>query len=233
MYTPNTESNPSEVGVADYFDNHPEETASILVAKAPDVLILARCIGAPKTARYFAKRLECKVTEKMIKTIKAKVAKDIILVTREELVAAALSHPITAARMTREPSLCDPQHYRAVITSVSKQEEIDLKIAKEAGTKKEASRRSAEKIITKQPANEPAQARKKAAGAMAKEPIATPPESESGEPNSVGKESNAKKAYPTTGSFDKSNAEHLSQAAIDKVSELLDADDEADAELYS
>lgn len=66
-----------EVGVADYFNSHPEEAASILGVKAPDVLMLARCIGAPKAANYFAGRLKCKVTEKMIKTIKSKVAKDI------------------------------------------------------------------------------------------------------------------------------------------------------------
>ncbi|MEI7910354.1 MAG: hypothetical protein WCK77_12015 [Verrucomicrobiota bacterium] len=126
------------VGVADYFDNHPEDVASILVAKAPDVLVLARCIGAPKTARYFEERLNCKVTERMIKTLKLKVAKDIILVTREELETAARSHPATAARMAREPSLCDPQSYRAAIKPGPEQAEVNLKIAKKAAAKRAA-----------------------------------------------------------------------------------------------
>lgn len=133
-----------EVGVADYFNRHPEEAASILVAKAPDVLVLARCIGAPKTAAYFAERLKCKVTEKMIKTIKSKVAKDIILVTREELEAAALSHPITAARMAREPSLCDPQHYKTSIKSEPEDHEMEA-AAKKAAVKKTATKKAAAK----------------------------------------------------------------------------------------
>ncbi len=126
------------VGVADYFDTHPEDVASILVAKAPDVLVLSRCIGAPKTASYFEERLKCKVTERMIKTIKTKVAKDTILVTREELETAARSHPTTAARMAREPSLCDPQRYRAAIKPEPEQAEINLKIAKKAAAKRAA-----------------------------------------------------------------------------------------------
>lgn len=138
-----------EVGVADYFNRHPEEAASILVAKAPDVLVLARCIGAPKTANYFAERLKCKVTEKMIKTIKSKVAKDVILVTRKELEAAALSHPITAARMAREPSLCDPQHYKTFIKSKPEDHEMETSAkkatVKKTATKKAAAKKSAEK----------------------------------------------------------------------------------------
>lgn len=84
----------------------------MLIALAADILILARCEGAPETARYFSDRLKLSVTEKMIKGIKAKAAKGDIIVTREELEEAAMSHPIPAARMKREPSLCDPQQYR-------------------------------------------------------------------------------------------------------------------------
>lgn len=128
-----------DVGVADYFDRHPEEAVSILVARAPDVLVLSRCIGAPKTAGYFADRLKCKVTEKMIKTIKTKVRKEIILVTREELEAAARSHPTTAARMAREPSLCDPQHYRTSIQP-AEENETETDDGKQAAAKKAAAR---------------------------------------------------------------------------------------------
>jgi hypothetical protein len=134
-----------DVGVADYFNTHPEEAASILVAKAPDVLVLARCIGAPKTANYFAGRLKCRVTEKMIKTIKSKVAKDIILVTREELEAAARSHPITAARMAREPSLCDPQHYKTSIKAEPEDHEVEAGAAKAAVRKTAAKKAAAKK----------------------------------------------------------------------------------------
>lgn len=138
MSLSNTESKASDVGVADYFNSHPEDAASILVAKAPDVLVLSHCVGAPKTARYFAKSLGCKVTEKMIKTIKIKVAKDILLVTREELEAAALSHPVTAARMARTPSLCDPQWYRSATQRKSRRvvfkQSVEEKISKNEKT---------------------------------------------------------------------------------------------------
>lgn len=88
------------------------------------MLVLAHCIGAPKTANYFAGRLKCKVTEKMIKTIKSKVAKDIILVTREELEAAARSHPVTAARMAREAAALAP--LEGVLHLPSEEEEWKL-----------------------------------------------------------------------------------------------------------
>ncbi len=40
-------------------------------------------------------------------TIKSRAAKGEIVVTKEELVTAAMSHPITAARVKREPDLCE------------------------------------------------------------------------------------------------------------------------------
>lgn len=148
-----------EVGVADYFNSHPEEAASILVAKAPDVLVLARCIGAPKTANYFAGRLKCKVTEKMIKTIKSKVAKEIILVTREELEAAARSHPITAARMAREPSLCDPQHYKTSIKPELEDHEVEAGAAKKAAVKKTSAKKASAKKAAAERSKKPTESK--------------------------------------------------------------------------
>lgn len=114
MAKPNTPQTPGTPGVADYFNGRPVKTRSILIALAADILILARCEGAPATARYFTSKLNLPVSEKMIKIIKAKAAKGEIIVTREDLEKAAMAHPISAARMHREPSLCDPQCYRSV-----------------------------------------------------------------------------------------------------------------------
>lgn len=115
MSKPKTKSNKpkptaaptSSPGVADYFNGKPQKTRSVLIALAADILILARCEGAPATARYFSEKLNAPVTEKMIKIIKSKAAKGEIVVTKKELVNAAMSHPITAARVKREPSLCE------------------------------------------------------------------------------------------------------------------------------
>jgi hypothetical protein len=136
----NIELPSSEIGVADFFENEEITAASNLVAKAPDVLVISFCVGAPKTAKYFAKRLRKKVTEKMIKTLKYKVAIGILSVAREELEAAARSHPITAARMLREPAMCDPHYYRA--TTSANQEPVVTKVAKTATI----SRRAAKKV---------------------------------------------------------------------------------------
>jgi hypothetical protein len=94
-------------GVADYFNAKPQKPRSVLIAMAADIIILSRCEGAPATARYFAQKLNFPVTEKMIKSIKSKAAKGEIVVTKDELVTAAMSHPITAARVKREPYLCE------------------------------------------------------------------------------------------------------------------------------
>jgi hypothetical protein len=131
-----------EVGVADYYSRKPRRSTGTLVALAPHVLLLARCEGAPETARYFSERLGVNVTEKMVKTLKFKVSRGLLVVTREELEAAALSHPITAARMIREPAICDPQHYRAAITP---EEEPDEAEVKKAGVKKAAAKKAAKK----------------------------------------------------------------------------------------
>lgn len=136
MCSPNSEPDP-DVGVGDYYKNRkPKRATGRLVALAPHVLVIAYCEGAPEAALYFAERLECKVTERMIKTIKAKVAKKIVHVTREDLEEAACSHPITAARMAREPAMCDPQHYRADIPSEPAQEKIKTSNRKDSVKKK-------------------------------------------------------------------------------------------------
>ena len=132
-----------EVGVADYYSRKPRRSTGTLVALAPHVLLLARCEGAPETARYFSERLGVTVTEKMIKTLKFKVSRGMLVVTRKELEEAALSHPITAARMIREPAICDPQHYRAAITP---EEEPDGEAeVKKAAVKKAAAKKAAKK----------------------------------------------------------------------------------------
>lgn len=140
----NTELPSSEIGVADFFENEETSAASDLIAKAPDVLVISYCVGAPKTAKYFAKRLRKKVTEKMIKTLKFKVSINNLSVTREELEKAALSHPVTAARMLREPAMCDPHYYCAIITA---NPEPDVtKVAKTATINKREAKKAARLI---------------------------------------------------------------------------------------
>ena len=136
-----------EVGVADYYRRKPKRSTSTLVALAPHVLLLARCEGAPETAKYFSERLGVNVTVKMVKTLKAKVARGALVVTREELEAAAMSHAITAARMIREPAICDPQHYRAAITP--DEEKPDADSVKKA-TVKAADKKAAAKSVERQ-----------------------------------------------------------------------------------
>ena len=101
----------SDPGVADYFERHGIDVGSMLIARAPDVIILARLKGAPKTAGYFSEILKVAVTEKHIKGIKLGVKTRRIHVTEEELINAAQSHPTSAARLLRDPSLAmiDPR----------------------------------------------------------------------------------------------------------------------------
>ena len=101
----------SAPGVADYFERHGIDVGSMLIARAPDVIILARLKGAPKTAGYFSEILKEAVTEKHIKGIKLGVKTRRIHVTEEELINAAQSHPTSAARLLRDPSLAmiDPR----------------------------------------------------------------------------------------------------------------------------
>lgn len=108
---PQEPENP-DPGVADYFDRHPLDVRSMLIARAPDVIILAKLKGAPETARYFSKMLGVTITEKQIKGIKLKVKSGRLRVTEEELIKAAQSHPASAARLVRDPSLAmiDPKH---------------------------------------------------------------------------------------------------------------------------
>ena len=108
---PQEPENP-DPGVADYFDRHPLDVRSMLIARAPDVIILAKLKGAPATARYFSEILRANVTEKQIKAIKLKVKTGRLRVTEEELIKAAQSHPASAARLARDPSLAmiDPKH---------------------------------------------------------------------------------------------------------------------------
>ena len=108
--------NPTNAGVADYFESIGADSGIMLIAKAPDVIILAKIIGAPRAAHYFSKAFGLKVTEKQIKGIKAKVASGRFTVTKEELILAANSHPISAARLLREPSIAEPGTYRLVTT---------------------------------------------------------------------------------------------------------------------
>jgi hypothetical protein len=136
------------VGVADYYRRKPKRSTSTLVALAPHVLLLARCEGAPETARYFTERLGVNVTEKMVKTLKFKVARGLLVVTREELEAAALSHPITAARMIREPAICDPQHYRAAITPEHEDDGAEGEV-KKTPVKKAAKKPAAKKSVAR------------------------------------------------------------------------------------
>ncbi|MEI6606323.1 MAG: hypothetical protein WCP35_13515 [Verrucomicrobiota bacterium] len=107
---PQEPENP-DPGVADYFERHGIDVGSMLIARAPDVIILARLKGAPKTAGYFSEILKVAVTEKHIKGIKLGVKTRRIHVTEEELINAALSHPTSAARLLRDPSLAmiDPR----------------------------------------------------------------------------------------------------------------------------
>ena len=108
---PQEPENP-DPGVADYFDRHPLDVRSMLIARAPDVIILAKLKGAPATARYFSEMLRVTITEKQIKGIKLKVKTGRLRVTEEELIKAAKSHPTSAARLARDPSLAmiDPKH---------------------------------------------------------------------------------------------------------------------------
>ena len=108
---PQEPENP-DPGVADYFDRHALDVRSMLIARAPDVIILAKLKGAPETARYFSKMLGVTITEKQIKGIKLKVKTGRLRVTEEELINAAKSHPASAARLMRDPSLAmiDPKH---------------------------------------------------------------------------------------------------------------------------
>ena len=86
---PQEPENPDS-GVADYFERHGIDVGSMLIARAPDVIILARLKGAPKTAGYFSEILKVAVTEKHIKGIKLGVKTRRIHVTEEELINAAL-----------------------------------------------------------------------------------------------------------------------------------------------
>jgi hypothetical protein len=99
-------------GVADYFERHGPDVGSMLIARAPDVIILAKLKGAPATARYFSEIIRANITEKQIKGIKLKVKTGRLRVTEEELIKAAQSHPASAARLARDPSLAmiDPKH---------------------------------------------------------------------------------------------------------------------------
>ena len=108
---PQEPENP-DPGVADYFDRHALDVRSMLIARAPDVIILAKLKGAPATARYFSEMLRVTITEKQIKGIKLKVKTGRLRVTEEELIKAAKSHPTSAARLARDPSLAmiDPKH---------------------------------------------------------------------------------------------------------------------------
>ena len=108
---PQEPENP-DPGVADYFDRHGPDVGSMLIARAPDVIILAKLKGAPATARYFSEMLRVTITEKQIKGIKLKVKTGRLRVTEEELIKAAKSHPTSAARLARDPSLAmiDPKH---------------------------------------------------------------------------------------------------------------------------
>lgn len=92
-------------GVADYFERHALDVRSMLIARAPDVIILAKLKGAPETARYFSEILGVTITEKQIKGIKLNVKSGRLRVTEEELIKAAQSHPISAARLAHDPSL--------------------------------------------------------------------------------------------------------------------------------
>ena len=145
----------SEIGVADFFDNEETTAGGDLIEKAPHVLVISFCVGAPKTAEYFAKRLGKKVTEKMIKTVKYKMSMGFISVTREELERAALSHPKTAARMLREPAVCDPHYYRASTTA--KPEKNVNKDAKTTTITRRAAKKAARLIDNKKapPASPP------------------------------------------------------------------------------
>lgn len=107
---PQEPENP-DPGVADYFDRHALDVHSMLIARVPDVIILAKLKGAPETARYFSKMLGVTITEKQIKGIKLKVKTGKLRVTEEELIKAAKSHPTSAARLARDPSLAmiDPK----------------------------------------------------------------------------------------------------------------------------
>jgi hypothetical protein len=211
MYSPSNDSSPADFGVADYFNSHPEEVTSILIAKAPDVLVLAHCIGAPKTAKYFESRLKCKVTEKMIKGIKSRMAMDIIVVTREELEAAALSHPITAARRVREPYMCDPKHYRAANASEPEQEKI------EDGSENNSA------------AEEAGQPTKKKKGTEKKMP-----NGEKEEKPNLGATQNTKKTEEAfTGVETKSDPKLLTDQEMQQAAALLDADDAEYEDLHS
>lgn len=99
------ETKNSDPGVADYFERRGIDVGSMLIAKAPDVIILAKLKGAPETARYFSEMFKVAVTEKHIKGIKLRVKTGRIRVTEEELINAAQSHPTSAARLVRDPSL--------------------------------------------------------------------------------------------------------------------------------
>jgi len=208
MTEPLTPDLPPNVGVADYFDLHPEEAGSILMAKTPDVLVLARCIGAPKTARYFAARLHAKVTEKMIKTLKSKVTRGVLLVTREELERAALSHPVTAAIYSRDPSLCDPESYRtSIVRRPSHEKEKQAPVARRV---KKATTHSTTKEA----------------------------KSATGPPSAVEKPIEEKEQDPPTRDTDKGAAKAppsaaMTQEEIEENLQLLDADDQADDEINS
>lgn len=135
-----------EAGVADYYNRMPVKAASRLVARVPDVLILARCEGAPETALYFTERFGVEVTEKMIRTIKGKVRKKTLHVTHEELLAAANSHSISAARLLREPSIADPAYYNGDMES--KQPPITQPSKKKTAEEKKTERKKIEPPIT-------------------------------------------------------------------------------------
>jgi hypothetical protein len=203
----NTTEPTTSPGVADYYNRRPPKRAtSRLVALAPHVLILARCEGAPEAARYFQETLGAKVTERMIKTIKNKVARGTLLVTREELEKAAMSHPTSAARLAREPSLCDPQHYRAANTPGSDDEDEHPPIVKRANN------------TAHKPPN------KKAITTTETQPVKKPEVVEEQTPMI-----SPQAKTPST----EQNKDFLTQDEVENIHRLLDADDEDDAKLYS
>lgn len=79
---------------------------------AADVVIIARIDGAPKAAQFFSTEEGVEVSEKQVKILLRKVREGEIIVTREELIAAAKSHPKAAQYLLRNPSLVDPRGKR-------------------------------------------------------------------------------------------------------------------------
>lgn len=240
MTAPSAPDPNPDPGVADYYNRKPKRATSRLVALAPDVLLLAHCEGAPETARYFAERLEAKVTVKMIKTIKDKVGRGTLIVTGEELEKAALSHPITAARFAREPWLCDPQFYRAAIVP----EHYDGGSSPVKNPAKTASKKPVTKKAPKEPDSQPpsgdspeiteGMSDEGAAG----ESRAHDAEEVEDQPADTAKLPSSQASPPATGAAatagsTSSNPDLPTPEEISEAHRLLDLDDEEDAELYS